>query len=56
VQIDVAAVDNAVAAVYRVREVDALNLCVVKVEVLSLHDSREHLLFDGTHGDVDVIV
>ena len=55
-QIDVAAVDNAVAAVDRVREVNALNLCIIKAEVLSLYDSREHLLFDGTHGDVDVIV
>ena len=55
-QIDVAAVDNAVAAFYRVREVDALNLCIVKAEVLALHDCGEHLLFDGTHGDVDVIV
>ena len=55
-QVDVAAVDNAVAAVDRVREVNALYASVVKAEVLALHDRGEHLLFDSTHGDVDVIV
>ena len=55
-QIDIASVDDAVAVVDRVREENALNLCVIKAEVLSLQDSGEHLLFDGTHGDVDVIV
>ena len=52
-QIDVAAVDDAIVGTHRMREVDTFNASVIKVEVLSLHDGGEHLLFDCSH-DSDV--
>ncbi len=48
-QVDVAAVDDAISLVHRMREVDTFDASVIKAEVLALHDCGEHLLFDGTH-------
>lgn len=48
-QIDVAAVDDAVVRIHGVRKVDTLNASVSKAEVLALDDCAEHLLFDGSH-------
>ena len=52
-QIDIAAVDDAIFTVHRMRKMNTLNASVVKAEVLALHDGGEHLLFDGSH-DSDV--
>ena len=50
VQINVAAVDDAIARVHRMREVNTLNASISEAEILALHDGGEHLLFDGSHG------
>ena len=48
-QVDIAAVDDAVFAVHRMWEVDTFNASVIKAEVLALDNGAEHLLFDCSH-------
>ena len=48
-QVNVAAVDDAISFVHRMWEVDTFNASVIKAEVLALDDGAEHLLFDCSH-------
>jgi hypothetical protein len=48
-QINVAAVDDAIVRIHGVRKVDTLDASISKAEVLALHNRGEHLLFDSSH-------
>lgn len=55
-QVDVAAVNNVVGIVNRVRVMNTLNPSVSQIKVLALNQSGKHLLFDGAHDEFDVNV
>ena len=55
-QVDVATVDDVIGVVDRVRVVNTLNASISQVEILTLNQSGEHLLLDGTHDEFGVTV